>query len=108
LVLHLGLVLLSLAEKVASVLGCVVIVSMENYRTGVGADEGSDIDSIDFDALASNLQVPLSEPRSTCGWDWMTSGLLALVTSQSVARNGGRRKCSVWLHSVEVPAVCCC
>ncbi|XP_047062851.1 uncharacterized protein LOC124670384 [Lolium rigidum] len=46
----------SLAEKVASVLGCVVIVSMENYRTGVGADEGSDIDSIDFDALASNLQ----------------------------------------------------
>jgi hypothetical protein len=56
------LVLLSLAEKVASVLGCVVIVSMENYRTGVGADDGSDIDSIDFDALASNLQVPLSEP----------------------------------------------
>jgi hypothetical protein len=56
------LVLLSLAEKVASVLGCVVIVSMENYRTGAGADEGSDIDSIDFDALASNLQVPLSEP----------------------------------------------
>ena len=46
-----------MAEKVASVLGCVVIVSMENYRTGAGADEGSDIDSIDFNALASNLQV---------------------------------------------------
>ena len=56
---HLGLVVRSLAEKVASVLGCVVIVSMENYRTGAGADEGSDIDSIDFDALASNLQVRL-------------------------------------------------
>jgi hypothetical protein len=74
----LGLVMRSLAEKVASVLGCVVIVSMENYRTGAGADEGSDIDSIDFDALASNLQVRvhLSQSRSTCGSDWMRSGCL--------------------------------
>ncbi|KAJ0981339.1 hypothetical protein J5N97_009594 [Dioscorea zingiberensis] len=43
----------SLAEKVASVLGCVVI-SMENYRSG--ADEGNDLDSIDFDSLVKNLQ----------------------------------------------------
>ncbi|RLM64997.1 uncharacterized protein C2845_PM16G02280 [Panicum miliaceum] len=48
----------SLAEKVASVLGCVVIVSMEDYRTGAGGDDGnSDIDAIDFEALARNLQV---------------------------------------------------
>uniref|UniRef100_A0A0E0P6R3 CYTH domain-containing protein n=1 Tax=Oryza rufipogon TaxID=4529 RepID=A0A0E0P6R3_ORYRU len=47
----------SLAEKVASVLGCVVIVSMEDYRTVAGADDGSDVDAIDFDALARNLQV---------------------------------------------------
>uniref|UniRef100_A0A0E0GYF6 CYTH domain-containing protein n=1 Tax=Oryza nivara TaxID=4536 RepID=A0A0E0GYF6_ORYNI len=47
----------SLAEKVASVLGCVVIVSMEDYRTVAGADDGSDVDAIDFDALACNLQV---------------------------------------------------
>ena len=48
----------SLAEKVALVLGCVVIVSMEDYRTAAGGDDGSsDVDAIDFDALASNLQV---------------------------------------------------
>ncbi|KAG8382772.1 hypothetical protein BUALT_Bualt05G0112100 [Buddleja alternifolia] len=43
----------SLAEKVASVLGCTVI-SMENYRTGV--DDGHDLDSIDFDLLVQNLE----------------------------------------------------
>ncbi|XP_072990922.1 uncharacterized protein [Typha latifolia] len=43
----------SLAEKVASVLGCVVI-SMEDYR--LGADDANDVDSIDFDALVRNLQ----------------------------------------------------
>ncbi|KAG4906307.1 hypothetical protein JHK84_054818 [Glycine max] len=43
----------SLAEKVASVIGCTVI-SMENYRVGV--DEGNDLDSIDFDALIKNLE----------------------------------------------------
>lgn len=43
----------SLAEKVVSVLGCVVI-SMENYR--VGGDEGNDLDSIDFDSLVHNLE----------------------------------------------------
>ncbi|URD93153.1 Phosphoribulokinase / Uridine kinase family [Musa troglodytarum] len=43
----------SLAEKVESVLGCVVI-SMENYRNGT--DDGNDLDSIDFDALVRNLQ----------------------------------------------------
>lgn len=48
----------SLAEKVASVLGCVVIVSMEDYRTVAGGDDGSsDVDAIDFDSLARNLQV---------------------------------------------------
>lgn len=44
----------SLAEKVASVIGCTVI-SMENYRTGV--DDGNDLDSIDFDLLVQNLEV---------------------------------------------------
>ncbi|XP_048135223.1 uncharacterized protein LOC115740036 isoform X2 [Rhodamnia argentea] len=43
----------SLAEKVASVIGCTVI-SMENYRIGI--DEGNDLDSIDFDALVQNLE----------------------------------------------------
>ncbi|XP_054823316.1 uncharacterized protein LOC129321546 isoform X1 [Prosopis cineraria] len=43
----------SLAEKVASVIGCTVI-SMENYRSGV--DEGNDLDSIDFDVLVKNLE----------------------------------------------------
>ncbi|XP_008807632.1 uncharacterized protein LOC103719926 isoform X2 [Phoenix dactylifera] len=43
----------SLAEKVASVLGCCVVISMENYRNG--ADDGNDLDSIDFDALVRNL-----------------------------------------------------
>ncbi|GAV85179.1 AAA_17 domain-containing protein, partial [Cephalotus follicularis] len=43
----------SLAEKVASVIGCTV-VSMENYRVGI--DEGNDLDAIDFDALVRNLE----------------------------------------------------
>ncbi|KAJ9153102.1 hypothetical protein P3X46_026585 [Hevea brasiliensis] len=43
----------SLAEKVASVIGCTVI-SMENYR--YGTDDGNDLDSIDFDALVHNLE----------------------------------------------------
>ncbi|EEF36366.1 uridine cytidine kinase I, putative [Ricinus communis] len=43
----------SLAEKVASVIGCTVI-SMENYRVGV--DDGNDLDSIDFDGLVQNLE----------------------------------------------------
>ncbi|KDP38059.1 hypothetical protein JCGZ_04702 [Jatropha curcas] len=43
----------SLAEKVASVIGCTVI-SMENYRDG--GDDGNDLDSIDFDALVQNLE----------------------------------------------------
>ncbi|XP_074586881.1 uncharacterized protein LOC141842762, partial [Curcuma longa] len=43
----------SLAEKVESVLGCLVI-SMENYRNG--NDDGNDLDSIDFDTLVGNLQ----------------------------------------------------
>ncbi|WVZ84683.1 hypothetical protein U9M48_031686 [Paspalum notatum var. saurae] len=47
----------SLAEKVASVLGCVVIVSMEDYRTGADGDDGSsDVDAIDFGTLVCNLQ----------------------------------------------------
>ncbi|KAF8390010.1 hypothetical protein HHK36_024531 [Tetracentron sinense] len=43
----------SLAEKVASVIGCTV-VSMENYRDGF--DDGNDLDTIDFDALVRNLE----------------------------------------------------
>ncbi|KAI3915009.1 hypothetical protein MKW98_020556 [Papaver atlanticum] len=43
----------SLAEKVASVIGC-ARVSMENYRKG--ADEVNDLNSIDFDALVRNLE----------------------------------------------------
>lgn len=41
----------------ASVIGCNVI-SMENYRDGV--DEGNDLDSIDVDLLAQNLEVFMS------------------------------------------------
>ncbi|KAL3336881.1 hypothetical protein AABB24_029524 [Solanum stoloniferum] len=47
----------SLAEKVASVLGCIV-VSMENYRTGV--DDGNDMELIDFDLLVNNLEDLIS------------------------------------------------
>ncbi|KAL5995202.1 hypothetical protein ACLOJK_025260 [Asimina triloba] len=43
----------SLAEKVASVLGSVV-VSMENYRDGV--DDNNELDLIDFDTLVKNLE----------------------------------------------------
>ncbi|KAF3432185.1 hypothetical protein FNV43_RR26924 [Rhamnella rubrinervis] len=43
----------SLAEKVASVIGCTVI-SMENYRDGI--DEGNDLGSIDFQTLVQNLE----------------------------------------------------
>ncbi|KAK9106111.1 hypothetical protein Scep_022955 [Stephania cephalantha] len=43
----------SLADKVASVIGCTVI-QMENYRDGV--DEGNDLDSIDFGSLILNLE----------------------------------------------------
>ncbi|KAF4402587.1 hypothetical protein G4B88_012372 [Cannabis sativa] len=43
----------SLAEKVASVIGCTVI-SMENYRTGV--DEGNDLGLLDFKTLVQNLE----------------------------------------------------
>ncbi|XP_019421730.1 PREDICTED: uncharacterized protein LOC109331593 isoform X1 [Lupinus angustifolius] len=51
----------SLAEKVASVIGCTVI-SMENYRDGV--DEGNDLVSIDFDTLIKNLE-DLTEGNDT-------------------------------------------
>ncbi|KAA8529051.1 hypothetical protein F0562_033461 [Nyssa sinensis] len=43
----------SLAEKVASVIGCTVVL-MENYRIGI--DDGNDLDSIDFDCLVQNLE----------------------------------------------------
>ncbi|XP_048502265.1 uncharacterized protein LOC104883873 isoform X3 [Beta vulgaris subsp. vulgaris] len=43
----------SLAEKVTSVIGCTVIL-MENYRKG--AEESNDLDSIDFEALVSNME----------------------------------------------------
>ncbi|KAG9459197.1 hypothetical protein H6P81_003705 [Aristolochia fimbriata] len=43
----------SLADKVASVFGCVVI-SMENYRDG--GDDGNDLESIDFNTLIKNLE----------------------------------------------------
>ncbi|KMZ69422.1 Uridine kinase [Zostera marina] len=43
----------SLAKKVASLLGC-VIVSMENYRVEV--DDGNDLESIDFNTLVQNLK----------------------------------------------------
>ncbi|KAI8022123.1 Uridine-cytidine kinase C [Camellia lanceoleosa] len=47
----------SLAEKVASVIGCIV-VSMENYRVGV--DDGNDLHSIDFSTLVQNLEDLIS------------------------------------------------
>ncbi|RLM74296.1 uncharacterized protein C2845_PM15G03290 [Panicum miliaceum] len=72
----------SLAEKVASVLGCVVIVSMEDYRTGTGGDDGnSDIDAIDFDALARNLQ-DLVKGKDT---------MVPLVDFQEKKRTGWRQ-----------------
>uniref|UniRef100_A0A0D9W348 CYTH domain-containing protein n=1 Tax=Leersia perrieri TaxID=77586 RepID=A0A0D9W348_9ORYZ len=71
----------SLAEKVASVLGCVVIVSMEDYRTVAGADDGSDLDAIDFDALARNLQ-DLVKGKDT---------LMPLVDFQEKKRTGWRQ-----------------
>ncbi|XP_021746734.1 uncharacterized protein LOC110712494 isoform X2 [Chenopodium quinoa] len=40
-------------EKVTSVIGCTVIL-MENYRKG--AEESNDLDSIDFEALVSNME----------------------------------------------------
>lgn len=43
----------SLAEKVNSVMGCIVL-SMENYRKA--AEESNDLDAIDFDALVRNLE----------------------------------------------------
>lgn len=54
----------SLAEKVASVIGCTV-VSMENYRVGV--DEGNDLDTIDFDTLVQNLEVCMCFSFRYCG-----------------------------------------
>lgn len=71
----------SLAEKVASVLGYVVIVSMEDYRTGTGADDGSDVEAIDFDALARNLQ-DLVKGKDT---------LMPLVDFQEKKRTGFRQ-----------------
>ncbi|XP_022776411.1 uncharacterized protein LOC111318047 isoform X6 [Durio zibethinus] len=47
----------SLAEKVASVIGCTVI-PMENYRDGF--DEGNDLDAMDFDALIQNLEIRIN------------------------------------------------
>ncbi|KAK3013762.1 hypothetical protein RJ639_008788 [Escallonia herrerae] len=43
----------SLAEKVASVIGCTVI-SMEHYRIGV--EDGNDTNPIDFDLLVQNIE----------------------------------------------------
>ncbi|CAN6247971.1 unnamed protein product [Urochloa humidicola] len=72
----------SLAEKVASVLGCVVIVSMEDYRTGAGGDDGSsDIEAIDFDALECNLQ-DLVKGKDT---------MVPLVDFQEKKRTGWRQ-----------------
>ncbi|WZY78511.1 hypothetical protein YC2023_024895 [Brassica napus] len=43
----------SLAEKVASVIGCPVI-AMEDYRDSV--DDGNELETLDFDALVQNLE----------------------------------------------------
>ncbi|XP_023639295.1 uncharacterized protein LOC17885014 isoform X3 [Capsella rubella] len=43
----------SLAEKVASVIGCTVI-SMEDYRDSL--DDGNELETLDFDALVQNLE----------------------------------------------------
>ncbi|GAB2279984.1 hypothetical protein Dimus_014621 [Dionaea muscipula] len=52
----------SLAEKVASVIGCTVI-SMENYRSGL--EDSSGLDSIDFDALVGNLEDLIKDKDTT-------------------------------------------
>lgn len=44
----------SLAEKVASVIGCPVI-AMEDYRDSM--DDGNELETLDFDALVQNLEV---------------------------------------------------
>lgn len=44
----------SLAEKVASVIGCTVI-AMEDYRESM--DDGNELETLDFDALVQNLEV---------------------------------------------------
>lgn len=44
----------SLAEKVASVIGCTVI-AMEDYRDSL--DDGNELETLDFDALVQNLEV---------------------------------------------------
>lgn len=44
----------SLAEKVASVIGCPVI-AMEDYRDSM--DDGNELETLDFDALVHNLEV---------------------------------------------------
>ncbi|CAI9777058.1 unnamed protein product [Fraxinus pennsylvanica] len=51
-----------LAEKVASVIGCIVI-SMENYRTGVR--NGNDLELIDFCLLIQNLEINLLKNPTT-------------------------------------------
>ncbi|KAL2241326.1 UNVERIFIED_CONTAM: Uridine-cytidine kinase C [Sesamum indicum] len=61
----------SLAEKVASVIGCTVI-SMENYCTGV--DDGHDLDSIDFDLLVQNL-VDIGD---SCSLDYLIDSIFPL------------------------------
>ncbi|AEC05457.1 P-loop containing nucleoside triphosphate hydrolases superfamily protein [Arabidopsis thaliana] len=43
----------SLAEKVASVIGCTVI-AMEDYRDSL--DDGNELETLDFDALVQNLE----------------------------------------------------
>ncbi|KAL3510588.1 hypothetical protein ACH5RR_029989 [Cinchona calisaya] len=48
----------SLADRVVSVIACTVIISMENYRTGL--DDGNDLDFIDFDLLVQNLEDLIS------------------------------------------------
>lgn len=48
----------SLAEKVASVIGCTVI-AMEDYRESM--DDGNELETLDFDALVQNLEVCLPQ-----------------------------------------------
>lgn len=51
----------SLAEKVASVIGCTVI-AMEDYRDSI--DDGNELETLDFDALVQNLEVNVLIPAS--------------------------------------------
>ncbi|XP_050373244.1 uncharacterized protein LOC126790911 isoform X2 [Argentina anserina] len=73
----------SLAEKVASVIGCTV-VSMENYRDGI--DEGNDLGTINFDLLVRNLEdLTKGEDTLVPVFDYQQKKRIGSTTIQSAS-----------------------